>query len=139
MTSASWRAPAALRRERYWSLSHRRPLGVVGDSDNVYRTERNSESTRRYREASRNFVEDTDVLPLSGRERLMSADYNLLRNPRRRVSMSGRRLSSGIDIVAPRCEEAPSVLKALIVAAQRTIEKSRPLIAEIDELLTKRH
>jgi hypothetical protein len=53
--------------------------------------------------------------------------------------MSGRRLSSGTVIVAPRREEAPRVLKALIVAAQRTIEKSRPLIAQIDELLTKRH
>jgi len=62
-----------------------------------------------------------------------------LRNPRCRVSMSGRRLFSGIDIVAPRREETPRVLKALVVAAQRTIEKSRPLIAEIDELLTKRH
>jgi hypothetical protein len=53
--------------------------------------------------------------------------------------MSRRRLFSGIDIVAPRREEAPRVLKALIVAAQRTIDKSRPLIARIDELLTKRH
>jgi hypothetical protein len=50
--------------------------------------------------------------------------------------MSWHRLSSGIE---PTHEEAPRVLKALIVAAQRTIEKSRPLIAEIDERLTKRH
>jgi hypothetical protein len=62
-----------------------------------------------------------------------------LRNPRCRVSMSRRRLFSAIDIVEPRREEAPRVLKALIVAAQRTIDKSRPLIARIDELLTKRH
>lgn len=43
---------------------------------------------------------------------------------------------NGKDSLSP--EEASRVLKVLIVAAQRTIEKSRPLIAKIDELLGKR-
>lgn len=44
---------------------------------------------------------------------------------------------SDIEVGVPKREEAPRVLKALVVAAQRTIEKSRPLIAKIDELLGK--
>jgi hypothetical protein len=77
-----------------------------------------------------------------------------LPNRRRRFSMKLRRLSAyrnpslrvgsraldgdinGKDSLSP--EEASRVLKVLIVAAQRTIEKSRPLIAKIDELLGKR-
>jgi len=39
----------------------------------------------------------------------------------------------------PKREEGPRVLAALIAAAQRTIEKSRPVIAEVDEILAKRH
>jgi hypothetical protein len=77
-----------------------------------------------------------------------------LPNRRRRFSMKLRRLSAHRDpslrlgsrvldgdinrknSLSP--EEASRVLKVLIVAAQRTIEKSRPLIAKIDELLGKR-
>jgi hypothetical protein len=77
-----------------------------------------------------------------------------LPNRRRRFSMKLRRLSAdrnpslrlGSRVVdgdtnrknslSP--EEASRVLKVLIVAAQRTIEKSRRLIAKIDELLGKR-
>jgi hypothetical protein len=44
---------------------------------------------------------------------------------------------SDVELGVPKREEAPHVLKTLIVAAQRTIEKSRPLIAKIDELLGK--
>jgi hypothetical protein len=48
------------------SLSHRRLLAVVGDSDNIIPNPTDSESIRPYRQASRNFVEDMDVLALSG-------------------------------------------------------------------------
>jgi hypothetical protein len=44
---------------------------------------------------------------------------------------------SAIELAARKREEAPRVLKALIVAAQRTIEKSRALIAKVDEILAK--
>jgi hypothetical protein len=57
----------------------------------------------------------------------------LSRNPRRRVFRNWRRLG-----VVPKREEAPRVLTALIAATEQTIEKSRALIAKIDELLTKR-
>ena len=77
-----------------------------------------------------------------------------LRNRRRQFSMKLRRLSAYRDpslrlgsrvldgdtnrknSLSP--EQAPRVLKALIVEAQRTIEKSRHLIAKISELLGKR-
>ena len=56
-----------------------------------------------------------------------------LLNPRRRVFRNWRRLE-----VVPRCEDTPRVLTALIAATEQTIEKSRALIAKINELLTKR-
>jgi hypothetical protein len=77
-----------------------------------------------------------------------------LRNRRRRFSMKLRRLSAYRDpslrlgsrvldgdanrknSLSP--EEAPRVLTALILAAQQTIEKSRPLIVKMNKLLRKR-
>jgi hypothetical protein len=57
----------------------------------------------------------------------------LSRDSRRRVFRNWRRRE-----VVPRLEEAPRVLTVLIAATDQTIEKSRALITEINELLRKR-
>ena len=81
-----------------------------------------------------------------------------LLNPRRPVPMTWRRLSgyrdpslrgdgntnrtraldcSETEIAVQKREEVPRVLTALIAAAQQAIEKSRPVIATVDEILAK--
>ena len=91
------------------------------------------------RERSRLFdahIENATYFPgvgIAGLDRWSGSMARLSRDSRRRVFRNWRRRE-----VVPRLEEAPRVLTVLIAATDQTIEKSRALITEINELLRKR-